>query len=434
MPAGPWRIRPTTQPDVAPNEWVYNHPFFLILNMAIGGNFGGTIDPNIPFPQTMAVDYVRVYQAENTSERFEAQFVDDFTGWQQITIPFADLTRSAVQPEGAPNDGLTLTEVWGYGFQFESGTSGQFKLDRVYVETAVPDIAPGTVSLDGATTGVVNTTYTFTATVSPATATTPLTFTWAVDGETPVVHIVNGLEDALNLDWAVAGSHTITVTAANDAGSATSTHVITIEETAVAPTNVSLIGADTGVVGTTYAFTATVVPTTTTTPLTYTWTVNDGIPVVHTTTDLQDVINLDWTVAGSYTITVTAANDAGAATSTHVITIDEVLAAPLSVSLTGAMTGVVSTTYAFTATVAPTTTTTPLTYTWMVDSNAPVVHTVNGLQDAISLAWTAVGTHIITVTVTNEAGSTTSTHMITINEIAEPQYTLFLPAIFKPQP
>ena len=27
--------------DVAPNQWVFNHPFFLILNMAVGGNFGG---------------------------------------------------------------------------------------------------------------------------------------------------------------------------------------------------------------------------------------------------------------------------------------------------------------------------------------------------------------------------------------------------------
>jgi beta-glucanase (GH16 family) len=29
--------------DVAPNEWVFNHPFFMLLNQAIGGNFGGAI-------------------------------------------------------------------------------------------------------------------------------------------------------------------------------------------------------------------------------------------------------------------------------------------------------------------------------------------------------------------------------------------------------
>ena len=121
--------------DVAPNEWVYNHAFYLIMNLAIGGNFGGTIDPDIPFPQTMAVDYVRVYQGVNISERFENSFVDDFTGWQKIVLPFDEFTRSTMQPVGAPDDGLTLSEVWGYGFHFADGSSGSFRLDRVYLET-----------------------------------------------------------------------------------------------------------------------------------------------------------------------------------------------------------------------------------------------------------------------------------------------------------
>ncbi len=43
-------------------QWVFDNPFFLILNVAVGGNFVG--DPNTltPFPQTMTVDYVRVYK------------------------------------------------------------------------------------------------------------------------------------------------------------------------------------------------------------------------------------------------------------------------------------------------------------------------------------------------------------------------------------
>jgi uncharacterized protein (TIGR03437 family) len=46
-------------------QWVFNNPFFLLLNLAIGGpgTFLGTPDPNAPFPaQDMLVDYVRVYQ------------------------------------------------------------------------------------------------------------------------------------------------------------------------------------------------------------------------------------------------------------------------------------------------------------------------------------------------------------------------------------
>lgn len=51
-------------------------------------------------------------------------FVDNFTGWKKITIPFSDFTRSADQPEGAPDDGLTLSSVNGYGFRFPSSGGG----------------------------------------------------------------------------------------------------------------------------------------------------------------------------------------------------------------------------------------------------------------------------------------------------------------------
>ncbi|MGA3189136.1 MAG: family 16 glycosylhydrolase [Bryobacteraceae bacterium] len=46
-------------------QWVFNAPFFLLLNLAIGGptSFLGTPDSTVNFPQTMLVDYVRVYQA-----------------------------------------------------------------------------------------------------------------------------------------------------------------------------------------------------------------------------------------------------------------------------------------------------------------------------------------------------------------------------------
>jgi beta-glucanase (GH16 family) len=52
-----------TPPDV-PGEWVYDHDHFLILNLAIGGNFPGYPDGTATFPQTLVVDYVRVYEKE----------------------------------------------------------------------------------------------------------------------------------------------------------------------------------------------------------------------------------------------------------------------------------------------------------------------------------------------------------------------------------
>ncbi|WP_051234896.1 family 16 glycosylhydrolase [Marinimicrobium agarilyticum] len=43
-------------------EWVYDHPFFLLLNVAVGGTWPGEPDASSSFPQRMYVDYVRVYQ------------------------------------------------------------------------------------------------------------------------------------------------------------------------------------------------------------------------------------------------------------------------------------------------------------------------------------------------------------------------------------
>ncbi len=42
-------------------DWVFDHPFFIILNVAVGGHFVGAPDASTVFPQTMLVDYVRVY-------------------------------------------------------------------------------------------------------------------------------------------------------------------------------------------------------------------------------------------------------------------------------------------------------------------------------------------------------------------------------------
>lgn len=42
--------------------WVYDHPFYLILNVAVGGGWPGNPDETTTFPQQMLVDYVRVYR------------------------------------------------------------------------------------------------------------------------------------------------------------------------------------------------------------------------------------------------------------------------------------------------------------------------------------------------------------------------------------
>lgn len=48
-----------------PGEWVYDHSFFMILNVAVGGNYVGFPNNGTPLPQKMTIDYVRVYQEAN---------------------------------------------------------------------------------------------------------------------------------------------------------------------------------------------------------------------------------------------------------------------------------------------------------------------------------------------------------------------------------
>jgi beta-glucanase (GH16 family) len=52
-----------TPDDVAAKgEWVFNQNFFILLNVAVGGSFVGFPTSGTPFPQTMTVDYVKVYK------------------------------------------------------------------------------------------------------------------------------------------------------------------------------------------------------------------------------------------------------------------------------------------------------------------------------------------------------------------------------------
>lgn len=49
-------------PDELTGDWVFDQAFYMLINLAVGGNFIGPPNENTVFPQTMYVDYVRVYK------------------------------------------------------------------------------------------------------------------------------------------------------------------------------------------------------------------------------------------------------------------------------------------------------------------------------------------------------------------------------------
>ncbi len=83
-----------TEADV-PGAWVYDHPFFIILNLAVGGNWPGYPDATTQFPQQLLVDYVRVYRDPGLEMR------------PQQTLHAADVRLSLTQQDDA-----TFAEAW----------------------------------------------------------------------------------------------------------------------------------------------------------------------------------------------------------------------------------------------------------------------------------------------------------------------------------
>jgi beta-glucanase (GH16 family) len=47
--------------NLSGGPWVFDHPFFILVNLAVGGIFDGDPGPSTVFPQTLTIDYVRVY-------------------------------------------------------------------------------------------------------------------------------------------------------------------------------------------------------------------------------------------------------------------------------------------------------------------------------------------------------------------------------------
>ncbi|PYQ18220.1 MAG: hypothetical protein DMF81_25560, partial [Acidobacteria bacterium] len=94
------------------------------MNVAVGGNFGGSVGPDVTFPQTMSIDYVRLHQARPGLVSFGASFRDDFSGWKRISIPFSAF-------ENDEGEVLDLSVVQSIGFKAPGGMRDPLLLDQI---------------------------------------------------------------------------------------------------------------------------------------------------------------------------------------------------------------------------------------------------------------------------------------------------------------
>jgi hypothetical protein len=182
------------------------------------------------------------------------------------------------------------------------------------------------VGLAGPITGTAGTGLPFTATVSPPTATLPITYTWQATGQTPVTQTIPVTQSDVVFAWPLSGTQAITVAAINCSDWLTATRLITVEtlpgQACTPLSDVGLGGPSTGITGTVYLFTATANPPTATLPITFSWQTAGLSPLTQTVPVTRTIAAFIWGITGTQAITLAAANCGSAVSTTGVITIE----------------------------------------------------------------------------------------------------------------
>ncbi|NJL32741.1 MAG: hypothetical protein HC893_01395 [Chloroflexaceae bacterium] len=280
------------------------------------------------------------------------------------------------------------------------------------VDTTGGDVAPEALTIDGPTEGEVDVTYSFTASVVPTDTTTPVTYTWTVEDQDDII-VSAGISNTQEYSWNDTGNKNIFVVADNGIGEPVSnTLIIDIDPAGTVPvsiTAVNLTGPATGEAGQRLTFRATVEPNNATTPVTYTWVVDEQEPItVNASNSRNNQQRYTWTLTGTKTLTVTADNGLGEpVTDTLTIDITPQQVDPVEleqVTIDGPPVGEIEAEYSFTAAVEPENATTPVTYVWEADEQETITSTAD-LSNSQRYTWSLTGTKTLTVTASNGVGA-----------------------------
>lgn len=99
----------------------------------------------------------------------------------------------------------------------------------IYTESeASSPVPPSNVAISGPSDAKTDIKYTFTASVSPATASQPITYIWEVTGKPTKSH-TGGLSDTATFTWESTGTSNVKVTARNTAGETLDSHAVSVE-------------------------------------------------------------------------------------------------------------------------------------------------------------------------------------------------------------
>lgn len=115
----------------------FQKPFFILLNLAVGGRWPGYPDNTTVFPQTMTVDYVRVYQLASDVGEDNSQIPKEFSLSQNFPNPFNPSTVIGYQLPVSENVSLKVYDLFGKEvrtlvneFQQAGGHNCEFRLEN----------------------------------------------------------------------------------------------------------------------------------------------------------------------------------------------------------------------------------------------------------------------------------------------------------------
>jgi PKD repeat protein len=261
-----------------------------------------------------------------------------------------------------------------------------------WLNSSIFSVAPAEITLNGPQIGLASHPYTFTAAVSPISATLPIIYHWLPEEGQPPITPTGGLSDTASLAWAAPGIYTLTVSAVNYRAAVSNTLVIAISDEAISGLQAS--GDDPTIFGEATHFTATVDSGTN---VIYSWNFGDGA------TGSGAITTHTYAAYGYYLVTAYAENSVSAQSAQFYIHIVDIPVTGLQAGNDGPT--LIGETTLFTATVEGGSN---VTYSWdfgdgTTGSGATITHT-----------YTTAGIYVVTVTAENTEGWQTDTTSVTV--------------------
>ncbi len=189
-------------------------------------NVRGYIEPGDPTDQALHIgDWIAASSGSVTASTVQTQLQTHIDLGRTLRLPVWDTSTGTGSNGRFQTSQFAIFRLLGYNILEE-----WLLLEFVGFDTSCGQLAaaPTAVSLTGPTTGETNTSYNFTADVSPSFTTTPITYTWEISNQETITS-TGGISNTVSLIWESTGSKTVTVTAVNSTGlSVSQSHVIDI--------------------------------------------------------------------------------------------------------------------------------------------------------------------------------------------------------------